>query len=44
MLTNWGYYAYLTYEDMCDMGIWGYKGLITMFGYGGLGLDKTLRV
>jgi hypothetical protein len=23
-LTNWGYYAYLTNEDMCDRGIWRY--------------------
>jgi len=22
-LTNWGYYAYLTNGDMCDIGIWG---------------------
>jgi hypothetical protein len=30
MLTNWGYCAYLTNKDMYAMGVWGYKGLITM--------------
>jgi hypothetical protein len=30
----------LTNKDMCAMGVWGYKCLITMFGYGDLGLDK----